>query len=275
MAAQQRANGREDPARLVRQGATIYYWRRGILLLAPSLVLDRATSPLTATLRIACEAPYLIEVEGQTLTTRASLVAPRAERRRVVAVNSYIALFYFPLEMSEYAGIKEVLAGQAIIELPFEPFEPLLPDLRLAMTGDLPVNRARALIDAAVEAITGRRMPTYPQRDPRIDTACALIDQLPLDEVRLDTLARRVNLSESRLRELFKLQVGCTIGEYARWRSIWHMTSHWQEGRTFTELAVDAGFHDLAHADRVFLETFGISPSSVIDSRYFKLVPCE
>jgi AraC-like DNA-binding protein len=270
-----RSSGREKAADLVRHGATIYYWKRGLLLLAPTLVLDRPTSPLTATLHIACREPYTIEVEGRCLKTRASLVAPRAERRRVVAVNSDIALFYFPLEMSEYSGLKNVLNGESLIDLPYAPFEPLLPALRQAMTGELHGDEARTLIDDAVKAITGRAPPVMPPRDPRIEKACRLIDVMPLDEVHLDTLATQVHLSPSRLRELFKLQVGTTIGEYARWQSIWRMSNLWKEGVKFTDLAIEAGFHDLAHADRVFLESFGISPSSLIDSRYFKLVQCH
>lgn len=275
MTSVRRPPGREQASDLVRQGATIYYWTRGLLLLAPTLVLDRATSPLTATLRIACREPYTIEVEGRTLQTRASLVAPRAERRRVVAVDSDIALFYFPLEMSEYAGLKDVLLGEPLVDLPLAPFESMLPALRLAMRGELPGRDARDLFDDAVKAITGHAPAARPARDPRIDKACGLIESMPLDAVRLDTLATQVHLSESRLRELFKLQVGTTIGEYARWQSIWRMANLWREGRTFTELAIEAGFHDLAHADRVFLESFGISPSSLIDSRYFRLVQCS
>ncbi|MFA5938043.1 MAG: helix-turn-helix domain-containing protein [Sinimarinibacterium sp.] len=274
MQSEHRSERREKAADLVRQGATIYYWKRGLLLLAPTLVLERPTSPLTATLRIACREPYTIEVEGRSLRTRASLVAPRAERRRVVAVNSDIALFYFPLEMSEYSGLKEVLAGESIVDLLYAPFEPLLPSLRKAMVGELPGDEALKLIDAAVEAVIGRARPVMPPRDPRIEKACALLDLMPLDEVSPDSLASQVHLSPSRLRELFKQQVGTTIGEYARWQSIWRMTYLWKDGVKFTDLAIEAGFHDLAHADRVFLESFGISPSSLIDSRYFRLVQC-
>mgnify|MGYP006143480573 CR=1 FL=1 len=141
--------------------------------------------------------------------------------------------------------------------------------------GELPGDEALKLIDAAVEAVIGRARPVMPPRDPRIEKACALLDLMPLDEVSPDALAAQVHLSPSRLRELFKQQVGTTIGEYARWQSIWRMTFLWKDGVKFTDLAIEAGFHDLAHADRVFLESFGISPSSLIDSRYFRLVQCN
>lgn len=256
------------------EGATIYYWSRGMLLLAPTLVLDRPTSPLTATLRLACNKPYTIEVEGRNLTTRASLVAPRAGRKRIVARESDIALFYFPLEMQEYAGLQELLGEQDMVELAFEPFEPLLPALRRAMTGDLPGDEAQELFRLAARAATGKEPPAREPMDARIEKAREIVDRLPLNEVRIDQLAEQVHLSESRLRELFKAQVGATIGEYSRWQAIWRASNLWRSGRTLTEVAVEAGFHDLAHADKVFVETFGIRPSIITDARFFRLMRC-
>lgn len=257
------------------QIATIYYWSRGLLLLAPTLVLDRPTSPLTATLRLGCTAAYSIEVEGQTLHTRSSLVAPRAGRRRITAVDAGVALFYFPLEMTAYAGLIELLGGNDVIELPFEPFEPLLPPLRLAMKGELPGANARALFAQAVQAATGKSASVPEPLDARIGRAKEIIDQLPLSAVRIDRLATQVHLSESRLRELFKLQVGTTIGEYSRWQAIWRAANLWEAGRKLTDVAIEAGFHDLPHADKVFIDTFGIQPSVIADSRFFRLIRCE
>ncbi|MDP3858949.1 MAG: AraC family transcriptional regulator [Stagnimonas sp.] len=263
------------PQHPVSHGATIYYWSRGLLMLANTLVLDRPTSPLTATLRLGCKAPYDLEVEGRKLRTRASLVAPRSGRRRITAVDSDIALFYFPLEMTEYAGLKEFLHGEAVIDLPFEPFEHMLPALREAMAGRLPGSIAKDLFQQAVHATTGKLARPADPLDPRIEKARQLVDQLPLNEVRIDRLAAQVHLSESRLRELFKLQVGATIGEYSRWQAIWRAANLWRSGRKLTDVAVEAGFHDLAHADKVFIDTFGIPPSVIADPRFFKLVQCQ
>ena len=110
--------------------------------------------------------------------------------------------------------------------------------------------------------------------DARIEKAREIVDRLPLNEVRIDQLAEQVHLSESRLRELFKAQVGATIGEYSRWQAIWRASNLWRSGRTLTEVAVEAGFHDLAHADKVFVETFGIRPSIITDARFFRLMRC-
>ena len=266
---------REDLPHPAPAGVTIYYWPCSLVLLARSLILDRPTGPLSATLRIACGEPYTIEVEGRTLRTRASLVAPKAERKRVIAQNSDIALFYLPVDMPEYAGLKSVLGDQPVLDLPIADFEPYLPTIRRAMTETLPPAEIRALADRMVETVTGRNMPGVEPIDPRVTAACRVLDELPLSEVTVDAVAGQVHLSPSRLRELFKRQTGFTLGEYARWRAVWRAALYWKRGRTLTDVAVRAGFHDLAHADRAFNEVFGMNPSTAIDPRYVTLINCE
>ena len=111
--------------------------------------------------------------------------------------------------------------------------------------------------------------------DNRIVRAREILDDTPLNEVRLESLAEQVHLSPSRLRELFKKQTGFTIGQYARWRAVWRASLLWQRGLKFTDLALEAGFHDLAHVDRAFTEIFGMNPSKVIDAAFVRLVNCE
>ncbi len=256
-------------------GVTIYYWPCSLVLLARSLVLDRPTGPLSATLRIACGEPYSIEVNGKSMRTRASLVAPKAERKKIVALNSDIALFYLPLEMPEYSGLREVLDGESVVDLAIERFELCLPTIRRGMTELLSPVEVKTLVRQVVAAVCGQSSSAPPALDPRVLAASAILDETPLSEVSLDMLAARVHLSSSRLRELFRRQTGFTIGEYARWRAVWRAALLWKRGLKLTDLAVEAGFHDLAHADKAFNEVFGMNPSKVIDPRFVSLVNCE
>lgn len=256
-------------------GVTIYYWPCSLVLLARSLILDRPTGPPAATLRIGCSKPYTVEVEGRTLETRCSLVAPKAKRKKVIAIDSDIALFYLPIDRPEYRGLRAVLENQDVLDLPIESFEHLLPDIRRATTEILSAAEIKTLSRQMVEIITGEATPPFEAADPRVDAACRILDDMPLSEVSLDGVAGRVYLSPSRLREIFKRQVGFTIGEYARWRAIWRATMAWKRGLKLTEVAVEAGFHDLAHLDRTFNEFFGMNPSTAIDPRFVTLVNCE
>ncbi len=256
------------------RGVTIYYWPCSLVLLAPSLILDRPTGPLSATVRIACKEPYTIEVGEQKLVTRASIVAPKAERRRILAQNSDIALFYLPLDTPEYSGVRTWLGDRTLVDLPLEPFAHLLPDIRRAMTEVVQPSEIKQLVQHVVEAITDRPMDSIPE-DPRVRAAREVLDQMPLSEVRLESVAQRVHLSASRLRDLFRKHTGFTIGEYARWRAVWRAALLWKRGLTITQVAEEAGFHDLAHADRAFNQVFGVNPSTIIDPRFVTLVNCE
>lgn len=265
-------NRLEHPA---PSGVKIYYWPCSLLLTAPALLLDRPTGPLSATLRIACREPYTIEVANETLVTRASLVAPRAERKRIIAPRSDIALFYLPLQAPRHAALRKLIGERQLIELPITLFEPLLPRIRAAMQQVQAPSEIKALTRDVVEAVTGEPVPEHEEMDPRIAKACAVLDELPLCESNISTVAQRVHLSSSRLRELFREQVGCTIGEYARWRATWRAVLNWKRGLTLTEVALEAGFHDLSHADKAINEVFGINPSTLINPQFVTLINCE
>lgn len=273
--ASSQTNNNDNIAHPAEAGVTIYYWSCSLVLLAPSLLLDRPVSPLCATIRIACREPYTIEVEGKTLQTRASLVAPRAGRKRVSAVNSDIALFYIPIDMPEYAALKQKLGKQKIVDLPFDDVEVFVPTIRKAMVETVEPEIIKGLTRDVVRAIAGELSDGETPMDKRIVRAREILDNTPLNEVRLESLAEQVHLSPSRLRELFKKHTGFTIGQYARWRAVWRASMLWRRGLKFTDLALEAGFHDLAHVDRAFNEIFGMNPSKVIDANYVTLVNCE
>lgn len=254
-------------------GATIYYWSSGLLTLAPTLVVERPSSPLGATLRIALAEPYVIEVRGERIVTRASLLAPKSGRRRIVAVDSDIAVFYLPMDAPEYPGLRAALRGGSLLNLDVNRFAALLPEIREAFAGALPCARVLALARAAAQAVTGTAAPRR-EPDARVLKARRLLDETPLSEVSLRSLGERLHLSVSRLRELFRQETGTSIGQYARWLAVWRAVTLWQQGRTLTELAQEAGFFDLAHMSRAFVEVFGMNPLTAIDPRYVKLIRC-
>jgi AraC-like DNA-binding protein len=256
---------------------TIYYGRRRMLTLAKSFMLDRATSPyrrLSATLFVACGAPFQLEVgDGITLTTRAALLAPKVRRRRTVALDSDIAIFDIPIGTPEFAALGTTLQAQQILTLDFERFAHLADRIASAREGELSCGEVDELFTAVLEAITGETPPARPV-DPRVVRACELIDEVPLDQVSLAALAKALHLSASRLRHLFREELGCSVSHYARWTAVWKAALLWAHGTPFTELAHEVGFYDLAHLDHAFVETFGVSPSAVIDPALVRLIRC-
>ncbi|WP_394843158.1 AraC family transcriptional regulator [Pendulispora brunnea] len=246
---------------------TVYYGLRRFLLLAPTWVLAPATPyrRLTPTLLLACKEPFQLEVNDDAPRfARAALIAPKVLRRRVIAVDSDMAIFDLPMH--------SIPTPEPVRVLDIERFAPLLPALAEAFSGRLPGAEVGRLFDAAVRLIED--VPHEPHHDPRIEQALRLIDELPFDEVTVTGLARRLGLSSSRLRHLFKEVTGHTISHYARWAAVWRACSLWSQGRRLTEIAHEVGFHDLAHLDHAFVEVFGLNPSSVIDPENVTLIRC-
>ncbi len=255
-------------------GLRIYHWHGGLLLLASTLILDRPTQPIAATLRIALRKPYTIEVEDTTLTTRASLVGSQRLRKRVTAIDSDVALFYLPIERPEHAGLRARLGDAPVIEFDDALFDAVRPRIRAAFDGQLSPAEVRALADDTLRLIAPEA-DSGPTLDPRVQAVCEKLTRTPLNEASLQAMAKLVHLSPSRLRALFRQQTGHAFSDYARWTAIWQAANPWRPNRTFTETAVEAGFFDLAHATRTFVEVFGMTPSLATDPRFVELIPCD
>lgn len=265
-------------APLAAQNLSIYYGPRWFLLLARSFVLHRPQQPyrrLSATLLLSRRAPFDLEVEdGRRLQGQAALLAPGVRRRRIIAKDADLAIFDLPIDTPHYAALAPLLRQQAVLSLPVAAFRPLHPTLRRAAETNLPAPAVHRLFDAAVKA-AGGSTPRVRAMDPRIVRAQMLLNDTPLSQARLGRFATRLNLSASRLRQLFKEETGCTFSHYARWAAIWHAARLWQRGMPWTEVALASGFSDLSHLDRGFNEVFGLNPSAVVDPQRVRLVRCE
>ena len=77
----------------------------------------------------------------------------------------------------------------------------------------------------------------------------------------LNYLARTVNLSEGRLRHLFRQELGVTIQQYWIGHRLLVAIRRFNSRASLTEIAYEAGFADLAHFSRAFRASFGMTPS--------------
>ncbi|MFQ3216730.1 helix-turn-helix domain-containing protein [Paraperlucidibaca sp.] len=255
-------------------GAVLYHWQGGLLLLAETLVLTRPMKAIASTLRIALENPYTIEVEDSSLVTRASFTGSKRVRKKVIAEQSFLALFYIPLEQPEYLGLRHWLGDQAIVNLDIDIFEPVLPRLREAFAGNMSAVDVKQLMLDTTRLISSSETELA-NLDPRIFKACEILQKTCLDDFNITDIANAVHLSPSRLRELFRNQIGHSIGDYARWAAIWQAVGHWKRGVSFTEAAADAGFYDLAHLSKAFIEVFGMPASLLADVPQVKIICCD
>lgn len=92
----------------------------------------------------------------------------------------------------------------------------------------------------------------------------------------LKYLARTVNLSEGRLRHLFRQELGVTIQKYWIGHRLLVAIRQFNSCESLTEVAHEAGFADLAHFSRAFRASFGMTPSlAAKDSRFVQVIFCE
>lgn len=128
-----------------------------------------------------------------------------------------------------------------------------------------PVDRwdeARRIHDAVLE----RLVPSDQHARPWPPAIQRLVTVLPerLDgELRFGSLARELELSESRLAHLIAEHLGIPFRSYVLWLRLQRAASKMATVRTLTEAAHHAGFSDGAHLSRVFRRMFGIAPSEL------------
>jgi AraC-like DNA-binding protein len=257
---------------------TVYYWRHGFVLLAPSFVLDRSSNPyrrLAITLMHASREPFTLETGiADRTVTRAALIAPRVPRRRIAALKSELFICDLAVATPEFHALALLLGNTPVHALDAAVFEPLQPEIDLMHRGELPTAELQPFIGRLVFALCGRQ-PERPARHPGIARALQLIDEHPMNIVSLPWLAERVQLSPSRLRHLFVEQVGSSLTHYLRWTALWKGMWLWSRGTPLIELAEQVGFHDLAHVNRAFNEIFGVNPSYMFNPQQVRLLRCE
>lgn len=255
---------------------TVYYGLRRFLLVAQSFSLDRRKHPyhrLSATLILARKTPVQLRVGGdQTVTGRALLIAPGVERQHISGANSEVAIFDVSIGTPEFSALHATLIPDNVRILDARRFESLEPLMVTAFQHHLSEPEAASLFASAI-ALAGSKEGHH-DLDPRVRRAIDIIDQLPFDELSPESLAAQVGLSASRLRHLFREQLGCALTQYQRWSATWKAAVLMTESDNLTRLAHQMGFYDLAHFDHAFIDIFGLPPSELLDPNRAVLVRC-
>lgn len=81
---------------------------------------------------------------------------------------------------------------------------------------------------------------------------------------RRDTVAAGVHLSASRFNHLFSSEMGVSFRSYRVWSQVRAAIAAFGNNPSLTRAALDAGFADSAHFSRMFRQTLGLTPSSVL-----------
>lgn len=100
------------------------------------------------------------------------------------------------------------------------------------------------------------------QKDDRIVSAISYIINSE-KQIKVKDIADHICLSESRLRYLFKKQVGQPIQSFMVWMKVINSLNLVLKGNPLTEAAYDVGFWDASHMNRSYKELLGVAPSTI------------
>lgn len=99
-------------------------------------------------------------------------------------------------------------------------------------------------------------------RDPRVRRALGLIERNLARPMRVEAIAAAVGLSKRQLERLFHQLVGRSVQQYSRDLRIgfglWLLVN---TGKSITDVALEAGFSDSSHFNRLFRTAYGMVPS--------------
>ncbi|WP_290632332.1 helix-turn-helix transcriptional regulator [Aquisalimonas sp.] len=99
-----------------------------------------------------------------------------------------------------------------------------------------------------------------PPGHSRLEKALAWLRDRPTANLSLEDVARHVHLSPRRFQTIFREGTGIRFRRYRLWQRLQAAAEELPQYRHLTDLALTAGFADLAHLSRSFREMFGIAP---------------
>ncbi|MEK6154004.1 helix-turn-helix domain-containing protein [Flavobacteriaceae bacterium 3-367] len=111
--------------------------------------------------------------------------------------------------------------------------------------------------------------------DDRIKRAIAYIGNAPDKQFKVKAIADHICLSESRLRHLFKEQIGQPIQNFVLWMKVVDSLNLVLKGRPIGQTALDTGFWDSSHMNRSYKELLGVAPGKIkAFEKELKIVAC-
>ena len=118
--------------------------------------------------------------------------------------------------------------------------------------------------DAAWDALRkAARLPQSTQPTTAVNKAVSEIQKQIADNVSGEEIAQRVGYSLSHLQTLFRSELGVSMRSYRLWLRLRTVAEKIGSAATLTEAAISAGFYDSAHFANTFVDTFGVTPTSV------------
>ncbi len=129
--------------------------------------------------------------------------------------------------------------------------------------------QARSSMDAYLRSFDLQSLlqldcPSVAPLDSRVARSLLALRQMGEPTWGRDAAAATAHLSASRFNHLFRAEMGVSFRSYRVWSQVRAAMVALGANPTLTRAALDAGFVDSSHFSRMFRQTFGMTPSSVL-----------
>lgn len=236
-----------------RPRAPLFLWDGGWCMLAPRLH-NRPHRHVAASLLVGLEQPIRVQLAGHWLTAPAVWAAP--DLSQALSADGPVAVVHLDPDHLAWRCLGLEGPGGPLPLARFPAFHAALRELAAT-----PQMAPALALRRALESGKPRVL------DPRVAQACLAL-RAGDGDVGGAALAAEVGLSESRLRHLFRAEVGVTLKRFQLHLKCARALTLWRDGMTLTDLALAAGFYDQPHLNRTLRAMFDTPPS-----RYAKTFP--
>ena len=194
---------------------------------------------------------FALHLQGRIETCHSALIDTGIEHV-FDPCGEAVALVYLEPDAPEVRGLR-VLFGQhgGII---LDPSRPVL-------TRSASQTRLQAF---DLPALLALELPACAPLDARVAHSLRLMrlgGEGPLGRA---DVATAVHLSSSRFNHLFSAEIGVSFRQYRIWSQVRAAMSAMASGPRLTDAALSGAFVDSSHFSRMFRQTFGMTPSSVL-----------
>lgn len=193
-------------------------------------------------LAFGLDSPIRLRLDGnEEIEGRGFLVRPGAPH--AIVSTSAVGLIYIEPQAPLAFSLLDRMGTEGVEPAPADMLDLLDPEAApsiwlAALQAEFP--RAGRALDGRVEQVLSRLGGS-----PGLSIADA---------------ARESGLSESRLRELAREQLGLPLSTWLVWRKLERAAQELAAGASLADAAIDGGFADQAHCARTMRRMFGVTP---------------
>lgn len=237
------------------------YADAGVLLFAPRSIRNRRHAHFAATVLIAVEAPFALTLDGVGRRHYDMVLLGPNVQRQLDSEGHPLVDLLIDADQPAYRYLAPHLARQPVVALDQAAIASVRPQFRNLFAGTMNGADAGELVMTLLRAVTPEPPATLPWDERVIAAASFMRSQVQTSAPTLEDVAAYVGLSASRLRHLFREQLGLPVRQYLLWLRLRHAMQLWAQGQTLADIAHGAGFYDQAHFTRTLRRMTDYAPS--------------